>query len=124
MRRRQFVGFLGAAAVSLPFGARAQRATMPVIGLLHGASAEPNAHLVAAFRNGLREVGYVEGDNVAIEYRWADGQYNRLPAMAVDLINRQVAVIAVMGGVTPALAAKATGTSIPIIFGSGADPIK
>ena len=107
-----------------PLGAVAQRANMPVIGLLHGASAEPNAHLITAFRNGLREVGYVEGSNVAIEYRWADGQYNRLPAMATDLLDRHVAVITAMGGVAPALAAKATGASTPIIFSSGADPIK
>jgi putative tryptophan/tyrosine transport system substrate-binding protein len=124
MQRRKFLGVVGGAAAAWPFGARAQRATVPVVGLLHGSSAEPNAHLLAAFRNGLREIGYVEGGNVAIEYRWADGQYSRLPAMAVDLINRQVAVITAMGGVAPALAAKSTGTSIPIIFSSGADPIK
>jgi putative ABC transport system substrate-binding protein len=124
MRRRDFVGILGTSAVALPFGALAQRATVPLIGLLHGASAAPNAHLIIEFRNGLREAGFVEGDNVAIEYRWADGQYDRLPAMAADLLSRQVAAIIAMGGVAPALAAKATGTTTPIIFSSGADPIK
>jgi putative ABC transport system substrate-binding protein len=95
---------------------------MPVIGFLNGGSAAQWAHLVAAYRRGLSETGYVEGRNVAIEFRWAEGQYDRLPAMAADLVRLRVTVIASGGGDPPALAAKAATTTIPIVFTSGGDP--
>jgi putative tryptophan/tyrosine transport system substrate-binding protein len=124
MERRTFISLLGGAAVAWPLAARAQQSALPVIGFLNGGSAAQWAHLVAAFRKGLSEVGYIEGQNVAIEFRWAEGQYDRLPAMAADLVQRRVAVIASGGGDPPALAAKAATTSIPIVFTSGNDPTK
>jgi putative ABC transport system substrate-binding protein len=120
MRRREFIAGLGGAA-AWPHGASAQRTTIPVIGLLHSGSADLYTRLVQAFREGLNETGYVEGQNVAIEYRWAEGQYNRLPGLAADLVLRQVAVIVANSPATPS--AKMATMTIPIVFQTGSDPV-
>ena len=124
IRRREFITLLGGAAVVWPLAARAQQATIPVLGFLSSLSPESTMHLMAAFRKGLSEAGFVEGQNVAIEYRWALGKYDRLPEMAVELARRPVAILITTGGEPAALAAKGATSTIPIVFNIGGDPVK
>ena len=124
IRRREFIGLLGGATAAWPVVTRAQQPTMPVIGFLYSGSAETQQKMLAPFRQGLAEAGYVEEKNLAVEYRWADGRYERLPELAADLVRRNVNVIAVPSSTPAALAAKAASSAIPIVFAVGDDPVK
>jgi len=124
VKRRQFITMLGGAA-AWPLAARAQQQpTVPVVGMLNGQSADSYSHLVEALHLGLKEAGFVEGQNVLIEYRWAEGRDERLPAMAVDLVNRQVAALVTGGSIWATISAKAATTTIPIVFTTGSDPVR
>jgi putative tryptophan/tyrosine transport system substrate-binding protein len=122
IERRKFLATLGGAAVAWPLAARAQQAAMPIIGFLHPASLDAYEDRLRSFRQGLKDAGFIEGENVAIDYRWADNQTDRLPTLAAELVRRQVAVI-VAGTTSAAFAAKAATTAVPIVFSSPEDPI-
>ena len=123
-KRREFMTVLVGAAAAWPLAARAQQPAMPVVGFLDAGSAAARTQQVAAFRKGLAEAGYQEGQNVSLEFRWAEGQYGRFGELAGDLVRRRVSVIVTPGGAAAALAAKAATTTIPIVFGVGGDPVQ
>jgi putative ABC transport system substrate-binding protein len=124
MRRRDFITLLSTSAAAWPLAARAQQAGMPVIGFLNAGSPDGYTDRLRAFRQGLKEAGFVEGQNVAVEFRWAEGQFDQLPAMAAELVRRQVAVIAVGGGNPAVMAAKAATTTTPVVFNTASDPVQ
>ena len=124
MRRREFITLFGGAAAALPFAARAEQPTLPVVGLINAGAPESAADRMTAFRKGLNEAGYVEGQSVAIEYRWAEGRYDSIPELVADLLRHRVAIIATPGSTDAALAAKAATEAVPIVFADGEDPVK
>ena len=124
IRRRDLLAAAGSTAVAWPLAVRAQQPVMPVIGFLSTCSSDESAYLTAAFRRGLAETGHIEGKNLAVEYRWAEGQYGRLPVLAAELVHQPVAVLSAVGGDASALAAKSASSTIPIVFALGTDPVK
>src|SRR6516164_7319743 len=124
MRRREFIAFVGSTAAAWSSAARAQQPALPVVGVVSGRSRDADARNVTAFYKGLGEAGYVDGQNVTVEYQWVEGHYDRLPQVMADLVRRQVAVIATTGNIATALAAKAATATIPIVFAVGSNPVK